>query len=163
MIDYLPSRKKRLTKQQTKTKNMATKTKQPVKKATKNAAAPAKGVVANKATPPVKATATAKAGDKVPGVTEMTKEKHSYEGYSVRAQKDGHVFRQYVSASDRVRTAEKNADSRKKAALAEANALRLSLGEIIDAPKSWASVGIMRPGAIKAIKALGFKHELPKD
>lgn len=134
----------------------ATKTKPASKTAAKNAAAKAP---AAKAAPVKK---TAPVSSNVKGVTEMTKEKHSYEGYSVRAQKDGNVFRQYVSASDRVRTAEKTEAARKAAALNEANDLRLKLGEIIDNPKSWSAVGVLKQTAAKAIKALGFKHEGPK-
>lgn len=130
---------------------MATKTKPAVKNAAAVKTAPAKKAA------PVKA-----ASSNQKGVTEMTKEKHSYEGYSVRAQKDGNVFRQYVSASDRVRTAEKTPAARKAAALNEANDLRLKLGEIIDNPKSWSAVGVLKQTAAKAIKALGFKHEGPK-
>lgn len=132
-----------------------TKTKPAPKTATKNAATKAP---AAKAAPVKKVAASAN----LKGVTEMTKEKHSYEGYSVRAQKDGHTFRQYVSASDRVRTTEKTPEARKKTALAEANALRTSLGDIIDNPKSWSGVGVLKQAAAKAIKALGFKHEGPK-
>lgn len=136
------------------TKKTATKSTSLAKAANPN------GLNSAKETNRAPATKAAKPIDKVSGVTEMTREKHNYEGYSVRAQKGGNNFRRYVSASEKTRP-EKTDLLRKKAAHAEAAQLVGSLKEILDDKKSWDKEGNIRPGALKSAKALGFKHEIP--
>ncbi len=134
--------------------------------ATKNAAKATTKKTATK-TAPVKATVaapaakSAKAPDKVAGVTEMTREKHNYEGYAVRTQKDGNTFRRYVSASEKARP-EKTEALRKKGAYAEAVELVNELRAVLDDKKSWDKEGKIRPSALKVAATLGFKHEIAK-
>lgn len=98
----------------------------------------------------------------VKGVTEMTKEKHKYEGYSVRVQLRGNVFRQYVSASEKSRP-ESTLPQRKAGAHKQSVELIGELNAILNEKKSWVNgTDTLRPSAIKAVKALAFKQEVAK-
>lgn len=91
---------------------------------------------------------------KVRGITEMTKEKHKFDGYAVRYQKGGYAFRKYVPYGGR-------ADARPlPQRMADAHASAVSqheeLVEIVTNPKSW-SAGALTKTTLKTIRdTMGF-------
>jgi len=89
--------------------------------------------------------------EKVKGVTEMTKEKHKFEGFAVRAQKGGYHFRQYVSASAKL-------GAPKTVAYQEAVNLRNALQDVLDEKKNWRASSLTK-AALSVITKLGFKIE----
>jgi hypothetical protein len=107
---------------------------------------------------PATKTETPNAADKIKGITELNREKHSYDGFSVRTQKSGNTFQKYVSSSAKSRT-ETTEALRKSAARAEAVSVLGSVNEIVCDKKSWRD-GILTASAVKRIAALGFKHKV---
>jgi len=78
----------------------------------------------------------------------MTKEKHRFAGFVVRAQKQGNGFRMYVSA---------NSIGVQKAKEQSSEAYS-GLQEIIQNPGAWKKGWKIKSHALKRIKDLGFKH-----
>lgn len=103
----------------------------------------------------IMATKTKKAPVKVVGVSEMTREKHNFDGFAVRAQKSGYHFRQYVSASTPKGAKKKEVRSM---AYDSAVALRLMLGNVLAEKKSWRG-GELTKAAMSVITGAGFKIE----
>ena len=82
------------------------------------------------------------------GITRMTKEKHRFSGFVVRAQKQGNGFRMYVSANS---IGVESAKEKSKRAYE-------ALQKIIQNPGSWNKGWEIKHLALKYIKDIGFKH-----
>ena len=82
------------------------------------------------------------------GITRMTKEKHRFSGFVVRAQKQGNGFRMYASANS---IGVSNAKEKSKQAYE-------NLQEILQDPGAWKKGWEIKPQALKRIKDIGFKH-----
>lgn len=95
---------------------------------------------------------------KAKGITEMTKEKHKFDGYAVRLQKGGYAFRKYVPFG--ARSSDLPLDQRKASAHASAVSQREELVEQVTNPKNWRS-GALTKAAVNTILANGFKVEEP--
>jgi hypothetical protein len=97
---------------------------------------------------------TAVKNEKVKGVTELTMEKHKFEGFNVRMQKGGYTFRQYVSSGKKAQGEGKDSARREKART-QAILLRNSLEETIRDPKAWRA-GVLTKATQKALIDRGF-------
>jgi hypothetical protein len=91
---------------------------------------------------------------KVKGITELTMEKHKFEGFNVRMQKGGYTFRQYVSSGAKAQGAG-SPTARREKARSIALELREGLESIVRSPKSWRN-GALTKVAQKELKDKGF-------
>lgn len=82
------------------------------------------------------------------GITRMTKEKHRFSGFVVRAQIQGNGFRMYVSANSIGVQRAKEQSSKAYS----------GLQGIIQDPGSWKKGWEIKSHALKRIKDIGFRH-----
>jgi hypothetical protein len=92
--------------------------------------------------------------EKVKGVTELTMEKHKFEGFNVRMQKGGYTVRQYVSSNVKSQGDYPKA-ARREMARTQAIKLRGILEDTFSNTKSWRS-GSLTKAAQKELTDLGF-------
>lgn len=93
----------------------------------------------------------AAAVDKMPkGITEMTMEKHRFNGYNVRAQKKGWIIRRYVSASGTTFAA----------AHSSAVMFREKISSVFGDPGNWRGA-VLKAAVAKMMRAEGWTVEGP--
>ena len=86
------------------------------------------------------------------GITRMTRDKHSFEGYAIRRQYKGWKFHRYVSASAKGMDA-----GAPVAEIAKSSSMRFleTLNETIMNPHNW-RMGAIQKKVIKALTDMGF-------
>jgi len=93
---------------------------------------------------------------KVKCVTKMTREKHSFEGYSVRTQKHGYHCAKYVSASLKNFPIGTTQEQAWAVAHIDATADRETLYAILNTKKSWEGRKLTS-AALKRVQRHGFR------
>lgn len=102
---------------------------------------------------------TAVKAEKVKGITELTMEKHKFEGFNVRVQSKGYAIRKYISSSVSAQ-GEGTPAARKDKARTQAILARNLLSETLANPKSWRN-DAMTKATQKHLVSLGFTVRLP--
>lgn len=89
------------------------------------------------------------------GITELTREKHRYEGFVIRAQRNRYIFRKYVSGAA-LHNRRLTPKERRAHALQQAITDNSTLQTILADKKIWHRNGSLQKKVIAEIKKHGF-------